>query len=140
VPAEEAPASAAESEPSLAVFQQLDARTQLSHEQRAFFGPYFEAHANQLRDMKRRLNRGELSYVGAMLEGRALRRELDAEAIARLDDVQRVALGEIRNAFRGEFRALFLKEEDAWLLRLFGQSVGVTTSPDAVASASGEKS
>jgi hypothetical protein len=126
--AEETSERSVEIEPSLMMFRQLDARAELSEEQRAFFEPYFHAHADHLRGMKSRLNAGELSYVGALMEGRALRRELDAQASERLDDAQVVALSEIRSALRGEFRALFFKEEHVWLFRLFGQS-GATTSP-----------
>jgi hypothetical protein len=139
VVAEEALASSTEVEPSLALFQQLDARVELSEEQRYFFAAYFEAHASQLRDMRSRLNAGELSYAGALLEGRALLRELDAHAAARLDEVQLATLGEIRNALWGEFHALFFKDEHAWLLRLLGRTGGTTTSP-AMGAAGGRKS
>lgn len=127
-------------EPSLIAYQKLDARVELSADQRAFFAPYFASHAARLRDMRVRLNTGELSYVGALFEGRALERELSEESKSRLDVRQQLVLGEIRDSLRGEFRALFFKEEHAWLLRMFGRSGDPTPPTDTVEDASDEKS
>ena len=113
---------AAKLEPSLIVYRQLAAQAELTDAQRDFFGPFFEAHAAQLRDMRERLNAGELSYVGAILEGRSLERRLNQEADARLDEEQRILLGQIRDGLRAEFRAMFFEQEHAWWLRLFGRS------------------
>ena len=127
-------------EPSLSVYRQLAARGSLSDEQRAFFEPFFVSHAARLQDMRARLNAGELSYVGALFEGRALERELTRESVARLDATQRAVLGEIRDSLRGEIRALFFKEEHAWLLRMFGHRAAPPASPDGIATGIDEKS
>ncbi len=127
-------------EPSLSVYRQLDARGALTEEQRAFFEPYFVSHAARLQDMRARLNTGELSYVGALFEGRALERELTQESVARLDDEQRALLGEIRDSLRSEFRALFFKEEHAWLLRVFGHRANSPAPTEGLATAADEKS
>ncbi len=127
-------------EPSLSMYRQLDARGSLTEEQRAFFEPYFVSHAARLQDMRARLNAGELSYVGALFEGRALERELTEESAARLDETQHAVLGEIRDGLRGEFRALFFKEEHAWLLRMFGRRADPPSLPEGVATPLDEKS